>query len=203
MELPSTIDWLSRQLSARKIMCIHSGLRSVISSVRVGLVYLHLQPLLQGLSLKTRHTSIGPMCCLSGMRPQLSTWRRHMILLLSGGKMREIHHKDGLECAVWSYLRSEIQLVGLVCVYPMLSSLGRFNICLNPHLIHISLAVAPQYHREVLGKENTGEVRRLLRFRHPGGCLNLTMSQLFCPGEEGPISMTRTLKSLWRSSNRL
>ena len=95
----------------------------------------------------------GRMCCLRCMWPLLSTWRSRMMLLFWGKKMRVIHRRDGLECAVWSHRRSGCHLVGLVCAYPMLSRLGRLNICLSPFLLRVSLAVVPQCHSEVLGRD--------------------------------------------------
>ena len=117
--------------------------------------------------------------------------------------MRKTHPRDHLECAVWSHRRSGSRLVGLVCAYPILSRLGRLNICLRPYLLRISLAVAPQYHREIHGGENATEVRRLLQLLHSIGCLNLTTNHFIHPREELSNLMTRILKSLRSNRNRL
>ena len=110
--------------------------------------------------------------------------------------MRVTNQSDGLECVVSSDRRSGRHLVGLVFAYPMFSNLGMLNICLSPYPLRISLAIRPQFHSEVLGRENPKEVRHPLQLLHRNGCSNLTMSQLCCRKEEGSILMTRILKLL-------
>ena len=88
--------------------------------------------------------------------------------------------------------RSEIHLVGLVFEYLMWSRLGRLNICLNPCLLTIALAVAPPYHCEILERGNAIEVRNPLQLLHPSGYSKMTSH--FYAREQGSTLTRRILK---------
>ena len=81
-ELPLTVDWLNRQLPGCRVFCVQPDIRSAISSLIMELVCLHLPSVLLGISVRNRQKSRGRLRCLRCMRPLLSIWRRHVMLLL-------------------------------------------------------------------------------------------------------------------------
>ena len=112
-------------------------------------------------------------------------------------KDARIPQRGGVECAVWSRLRSVSHFVRLECGYQMLMRLGRMNNCLSLFLLGISpVVVVPQRHLEALEKESARGVRHPLSLLHPNDYLSLTTGQLFCQKEEGCVLKIQTLNAL-------